>query len=86
VATGAMAEARDAVRSAAARLREVEVSTAWRTDSGDVAADDAARMFGDVLAESLGQLERVLHTVAVVVEVAAVDYARAEAQASVGDR
>ena len=44
------------------------------------AADDAVRMLGDVLAESLAQLERVLHTVSVVVDVAAADYARAEAR------
>ncbi len=86
VATGAMAQARDAVRRAAGRVGEVGVSTDWRTDSGDLAADDAVRMLGDVLAESLAQLERFLHTVSVVIDVAAADYARAEARASVGDR
>ena len=81
-----MAEARDAVRSAAARVGEVGLSTSWRTSCGDLAADDAVRMLGDVLAGSLEQLERVLHTVSVVVDLAAADYARAEARASVGDR
>ena len=85
VTTGAMAEARDGVRRAAARTGEVALSADWRTDSGDLAADDAVRVLGDVVVESLEQLERVLQTVAVVVDVAAADYARAEAR-SVGGR
>lgn len=83
VATGALAEVRDAVRRAAVQLRDVGTSLTWPTDSGDLAADDAVRLLGDVLAESLEQLERVLQTVSVVVDVAAADYARAEARASV---
>jgi hypothetical protein len=81
VATKAMADACDAVRCAAARLGWLGNSAAWRIDSGDLAADDAARVLGEVVADSLEQLERVLRTVAVVVDVAAADYARAEARA-----
>ena len=89
VATQAMAGACDAVRCAAARLGGLGDSTTWRIDSGDLAADDAVHALGEVVTESLEQLERVLHAVSVVVDVAAADYARAEAIAtppSVGGR
>jgi hypothetical protein len=81
VATQAMAEACDDVRCAAARLGWLGDSTSWRIDSGDLAADDAVHALGAVVKESLEQLERVLRTVALVVDVAAADYARAEARA-----
>ena len=84
-----MADARDGVRRAATRLGELGWSTGWRTDSGDLSADDAVRALADVVTESLEQLERVLHAVSVVVDVATADYARAEVlatRASVGDR
>lgn len=84
VATQAMAGACEAVRCAAARLGGLGDSTAWRIDSGDLAADDAVRVLGAVVSESLEQLERVLRTVALVVDVAAADYAQAEARAGAG--
>lgn len=81
-----MVEARDGVRRAASHLDEVAAATDWATDSGDLAADDAVRVLGAVVAESLATLGRVLRDVSVVVDVAAADYARAEARASVGGR
>jgi hypothetical protein len=84
VATPAMAAACDAVRRAAARVGWLGDSTAWRTDTGDLAADDAVRALGEAVTESLEQLERVLRSVALVVDVAAADYAQAEARAGAG--
>jgi hypothetical protein len=82
VATGAMAAARDGVRSGGARLRRLEVRSAGSCDSGDLAADDAVRALLDVLDDSVEGLALALDAVAVVVDVAAADYARAEALSS----
>lgn len=82
VATGAMAGARDGVRSGAARLRRLDVVSVGRCDSGDLAADDAVRALLDVVDDSTEALARALDAVAVVVDVAAADYARAEARLS----
>ena len=53
-------------------------------DCGDLAAEDAVRALLDVSAESLAGLARELRSVAVLVDVAAVDYARTEARLSGG--
>jgi len=73
----------DAVRRAAGRLDALGLP-AWAPDCGDLAAEDAVRALLAVSAESLADLARELRSVAVLVDVAAVDFARAEARLSGG--
>jgi hypothetical protein len=73
----------DAVRRAAGRLDALGLP-ARAPDCGDVAAEDAVRALLAVSAESLTELSRELRSVAVLVDVAAVDYARTEARLSGG--
>ena len=71
----------DAVRRAAGRLDALDLPTR-APDCGDLAAEDAVRALLTVCAESLAELARGLRSVAVLVDVAAVDYARTEARLS----
>jgi hypothetical protein len=71
----------DAVRRAAARLGALALPTR-APDCGDLAAEDAVRALLAVSTESLAGLGRELRSVALLVDVAAVDYARTEARLS----
>jgi hypothetical protein len=73
----------DAVRRAAGRLDALALP-ARAPDCGDLAAEDAVRALLAVSAESLTELSGELTAVAVLVDVAAVDYARTEARLSGG--
>lgn len=73
----------DAVRRAAGRLDALGLP-ARAPDCDDLAAEDAVRALLAVSAESLEDLARELRAVAVLVDVAAVDYARTEARLSGG--
>ena len=83
VASHAMVGTSDAVRRAAGRLDAVGLPDR-APDCGDVSAEDAVRALLAVSAESLADLARELRSVAVLVGVAAVDYARTEARLSGG--
>jgi hypothetical protein len=69
----------DAVRRAAGRLDTLGLPVR-APDCGGLAAEDAVRALLAVSAETLAGLARELRSVAVLVDVAAVDYARTEAQ------
>ena len=68
------------IRSAAGALAAVDVPAP--VDLESVAASDAVRMLLRVVAEQRDGLAHALETAAVLVETAAVDYARTESQAS----
>ena len=73
----------DAVRRAAGHLDALGLP-ARAPDCGDLAAEDAVRTLLVVSTEALADLARELRSVAVLVDVAAVDYARTEARLSGG--
>ena len=73
----------DAVRRAAGRLDALGLPDR-APDCGDLTAEDAVRALLAVSAESLAGLARELGSVAVLIDVAAVDYARTEARLSGG--
>ena len=71
----------DAVRRAAGHLDALVLPTR-APDCGDLAAEDAVRALLGVSTESLSGLAGELRSVAVLVDVAAVDYARTESRLS----
>ena len=73
----------DALRRAAGRLDALGLPVR-APDCGDPAGEDAVRALLAVSAESLAGLARELRSVAMLVDVAAVDYARTEARLSAG--
>jgi hypothetical protein len=83
VASQALAGTGDAVRRAAGRLDTLGLP-ARAPDCGDLAAEDAVRALLAVSTESLARMADELRSVAVLVDVAAVDYARTEARLSGG--
>ena len=83
VTSPALVGTADAVRRAAGRLDALALPTR-APDCGDLAAEDAVRALIAVSAESLADLGRELRSVTVLVDVAAVDYARTEARLSGG--
>ena len=83
VTSHALVGTADAVRRATGRLDALALPTR-APDCGDLAAEDAVRALLAVSAESLAHLGRELRSVTVLVDVAAVDYARTEARLSGG--
>jgi hypothetical protein len=84
VTSDAMVDAGDAVRRAAGRLDALGLPSRG-PDCGDLAAEDAVLALLAVADESVVELARELRAVALLVDVAAVDYARTEARLGGGD-
>jgi hypothetical protein len=83
VSSHALVGTGDAVRRAAGRLDALALP-AHAPDCGDLAAEDAVGALLAVSSESLAVLAHELRCVAVLVDVAAVDYSRTEARLSGG--